>query len=154
MKRIESNKLITKVIIDCFLINTIWCLPGCSGNSDKPRQENNVEVLTKTAFELPEIPVSLNTPEGRSDYLIRHYWDNFDFTDTLSISNPEAAEQFFVDFVDISSRMSLPTAREGIISCSRHPKTIKSRISLLTYWINICMTLTRQCAMKSYISRL
>lgn len=114
MKRIESNKLITKVIIDCFLINTIWCLPGCSGNSDKPRQENNVEVLKKTAFELPEIPVSLNTPEGRSDYLIRHYWDNFDFTDTLSISNPEAAEQFFVDFVDISSRMSLPTAREGI----------------------------------------
>lgn len=114
MKKIKSNKLITKVIIDCFLINTTWCLVGCSGNYDKPRQENNAEVITKTAFELPEIPLSLNTPEGRSDYLIRHYWDNFDFNDTLSISNPEAAEQFFVNFVDISSRMSLPTAREGI----------------------------------------
>lgn len=28
MKKIKSNKLITKVIIDCFLINTIWCLVG------------------------------------------------------------------------------------------------------------------------------
>lgn len=51
-------------------------------------------------FKLPEIPVSINTPEARSDYLIRHYWDNFDFNDSLSISKPETAELFFVDFVD------------------------------------------------------
>lgn len=93
-------------------------LAGCKnvGASRVNREEIEPVIVTntKSTFQLPEIPISLNTPEAKADYLIRHYWDNFDFTDTLSIGNPEAAEQFFVDFVDISSQMSLPTAREGI----------------------------------------
>lgn len=120
--------------------------------------EQNITIVSKDSmgvFQLPEIPVTLNTPEGRSDYLVRHYWDNFDFNDSLSISNPEAAEQFFVDFIDISSRVSMPLAKEGItIFMQRSSQTNKSRISLLTYWINICMTLIRQCTMKNYIFRL
>lgn len=105
-----------KIIAGCFLVSIVWCLTGCRGNSDKFKNKSAETVTTekKEIFKLPEIPISLNTPEGRSDYLIRHYWDNFDFNDTLSISNPEAAEQFFVDFIDISSRMSMPTAKEGI----------------------------------------
>lgn len=114
MKKNKSSKLITKIIIACFLINAIWCLIGCGGNSGKSGQENNAEVITEITFELPEIPVSLNTPEGRSDYLIRHYWDNFNFDDTSSISKPKAVEQFFVDFVDVSSRVSISTAKEGV----------------------------------------
>jgi thiol-disulfide isomerase/thioredoxin len=113
---IGKQKLFIKVIASCFLISIIWLLTDCDNKTSKLKAKNT-ETMTmdvKAAFKLPEIPISLNTPEGRSDYLIRHYWDNFDFTDTLSISNPDAAEQFFVDFVDVSSRMSLPTAREGI----------------------------------------
>lgn len=91
----------------------------CSGNYDKPRQENNAEVITKTAFELPEIPLSLNTPEGRSDYLIRHYWDNFDFTATLSINSPRDAEQFFVD---ISSRIDNSKRRDYYFYAAGIPK--------------------------------
>ncbi|MGZ2609361.1 DUF5106 domain-containing protein [uncultured Bacteroides sp.] len=105
-----------KIITGCFLVSIVWCLTGCRGNSDKSQNKSVETVVTKKKeiFKLPEIPISLNTPEGRSDYLIRHYWDNFDFNDSLSISNPEAAEQFFVDFIDISSRMSMPLAKEGI----------------------------------------
>lgn len=105
-----------KIIAGCFLVSIVWCLTGCRGNSDKFKNKSAETVTTekKEIFKLPEISISLNTPEGRSDYLIRHYWDNFDFNDTLSISNPEAAEQFFVDFIDISSRMSMPTAKEAI----------------------------------------
>lgn len=119
----------------------MWLLTDCDNRTSKPKAKNTETVTTdvKAAFKLPEIPISLNTPEGRSDYLIRHYWDNFDFTDTLSISNPEAAEQFFVDFVDISSRMSLPTAREGITifmqRASQNDKVLDFFIDLLDKYL-------------------
>ena len=29
-------------------------------------------------YQLPDIPDSLVTPDVRSEYLIAHYWDNFD----------------------------------------------------------------------------
>lgn len=73
-------------------------MAGCDG---KPKQQN-VETVT------------MNATEARSEYLCQHYWDNFDFGDTLSIASPEAVEHFFVDFVDISSRISMSTAKEGI----------------------------------------
>ena len=118
MKQIEhkystEQKLVTKIITGCFFISFVWYLAGCDG---KPKQQN-VETVTMNddvAFKLPEIPVSLNTPEARGDYLIQHYWDNFDFTDSLFIASPEVVEQFFVDFVDISSRTSMSRAKEGI----------------------------------------
>lgn len=121
MRRIERKYkgwrlVFPPIIAGCFLISIAGCLSCCKGDSDKS-QKKSAEITpmdTMVVFKLPEIPVSINTPEGRGDYLIRHYWDNFDFNDTLSISKPEAAEQFFVDFVDISSRLSLPTAREGV----------------------------------------
>ena len=90
------------------------CKNGGTNKENSVEKESAIINNTESTFQLPEIPIALNTPEARADYLIRHYWDNFDFTDSLSISNPEAVEQFFVDFVDVSSRMSLPTAREGI----------------------------------------
>ena len=108
-----KQKLLTKIITGCFFISLVWYLAGCDG---KPKQQN-VEKVDKTddvTFKLPEIPVSLNTPEARGDYLILHYWDNFDFTDSLFSTSPKAVEQFFVDFIDISSRISMPTAKEGI----------------------------------------
>lgn len=118
MKQIErkycsKQKLLTKIITGCFFISLVWYLAGCDG---KPKQQNveTVAMNDDVAFKLPEIPVSLNTSEARGDYLILHYWDNFDFTDRLSISNPETVEQFFVDFVDISSKASILTAKEGI----------------------------------------
>ncbi len=121
MKRIERKYkgwrlVFTQIIAGCFLISIAGCLSCCKGDSDKSQKKSAKITPTDTmvVFKLPEIPVSINTPEGRGDYLIRHYWDNFDFTDSLSIGNPEAAEQFFVDFVDIASQISIPTAREGI----------------------------------------
>lgn len=115
-RKYENKHLMFITIVAwCSLVSIVGCLTSCK-DAGKPLQKE-VETETtnvQTVFKLPEIPVTLNTPEGRSDYLIRHYWDNFDFNDSLSISNPEAAEQFFVDFIDISSRASMPLAKEGI----------------------------------------
>lgn len=121
MKQIISKcngkqKLLAQAITSCILFSAVWCLTSCDSKSSKHKQKNVETIATSEnmAFRLPEIPISLNSPEARKDYLIRHYWDNFNFNDTLSINNPETVEQFFVDFIDISSQMSMPTAKEGI----------------------------------------
>ena len=46
---------------------------------------------------LPTIPDSLTNPKDRADYLITHYWDNFNFMDTIYESLP--IEQAFVDYI-------------------------------------------------------
>lgn len=115
MEQIENKyygiqKLLIKVIASCFLIGIMWLLTDHDDGTSKPAMTTNA----KAALKLPEIPIFLNTPEARRDYLILHYWDNFDFTDSMCISNLEVIEQFFVDFVDISNRISISTAKEGI----------------------------------------
>lgn len=106
--------------MNCFLINAIWYLMGCSGNPGKPRQEDNIKATTETAFKLPEIPVTLIDPEGRSEFLVTHYWDNFDFNDTASIKKPEVAEQIFVDFVDMLGRIPMSTVQKAITILMEH----------------------------------
>lgn len=68
--------------------------------SERP-QGNGSPGRHRKKFTLPLIPAMLNTPELRADYLVRHYWDNMDFTDTTYINLPDVTEQAWVDFIDI-----------------------------------------------------
>lgn len=52
-------------------------------------------------FPLPQIPAVLRTPAERASYLIEHYWDCMEFTDTLCSRNRDFMEQQFVNFVDL-----------------------------------------------------
>ena len=38
---------------------------------------------------------------SHAEHLVRHYWDNMDFTDTTYINLPNVTEQAWVDFIDI-----------------------------------------------------
>lgn len=58
-----------------------------------------------TAFVYPEIPVMLQTVEDRMNYLVEHYWDHFDFTDTTLIHKPEVLEQALSNYLDLLSRL-------------------------------------------------
>lgn len=51
------------------------------------------------SFPFPDIPVSLQTPASRLDYLLRHYWEKFDFNDRTQLENPQLGEQGFVNFI-------------------------------------------------------
>lgn len=54
-----------------------------------------------TAFTVAAIPDELKSHLLRADYLVSHYWDSFDFSDTAYINLPEITEQAFVDFLDV-----------------------------------------------------
>jgi hypothetical protein len=65
-------------------------------------------------FILPEIPALLTEPESRLEFLIGHYWDRFDFTDTAYIPSPEITEQAWVDYIDLLRRAPLDKAQGAI----------------------------------------
>lgn len=65
-------------------------------------------------FPYPALPDSLRSVEQRATYLSEHYWDNFNFSDTLELANKEMAEQGFVNFIDILARFDQEIAQKGI----------------------------------------
>ncbi|GAP71984.1 DUF5106 domain-containing protein [Candidatus Symbiothrix dinenymphae] len=71
-------------------------LTGCTNKSNTQNVSN-----PQRAFVLPAIPELLTEPRDRADYLVTHYWDNFDFSDTTCVHRPEITEQAFVDFIDV-----------------------------------------------------
>lgn len=91
------------------------CIAG-SGYKLHSHRTETFPTDTITTFVLPAIPVALNTPESRADYLVRHYWDNINFADTNYIHHPQVTEQAWVDYIDILRLVPAPTANSSLKS--------------------------------------
>lgn len=52
-------------------------------------------------YEMPRIPAMISEPLEQAEFLAQHYWDSFDFTDTVNIDNPDYTEQAFTDYVQV-----------------------------------------------------
>ena len=76
---------------------------GSRGTEKKTQPSNQPRT-----FVLPQIPAMLSSAEDRASYLAAHYWDNFDFNDTVFIHMPKVTEQAIVDYIDV-----LPHAKKG-----------------------------------------
>ena len=71
------------------------------------------------ALPLPEVPAMLRTPAERADYIVEHFWDALDFTDTLRSRDRGFMEQSFADYVSlfpIADSSSLTTAVNGLVA--------------------------------------
>lgn len=66
------------------------------------------------SFVYPVMPDSLKSVEQRLNYLGLHYWDNFDFKDTLQLSNANISEQGFVNFIDLIPHFTPTTAEQSV----------------------------------------
>ena len=58
------------------------------------------------SFPYPALPDTLRSVEQRAGYLSEHYWDNYNFADTLMLKSEEVTEQGFVNFIDILGRFN------------------------------------------------
>ncbi len=74
---------------------------SCGSKNNGQPQETKVNIDTLKAFTLPTVPLMLNTPEARSKYLSKHYWDRMNFTDTNYVHHPEITEQAWVNYIDL-----------------------------------------------------
>lgn len=77
------------------------------GNTQRKQEESASpqQQVKKRAFQLPEVPVMLDTPEARAAFVCEHYWDHFDFADTAYIHLPDITEQAIVNFMDLMPRV-------------------------------------------------
>lgn len=66
----------------------------------------NIIAAQAESFRYPTMPDSLKSADERASYLLLHYWDNFNFRDTLQLKDADNAEQGFVNYVDLLSRLS------------------------------------------------
>lgn len=78
-------------------------LIACNGRKQEPASANDEK--KPLAFTLPEVPVMLQSPEDRLNFVVQHYWDNFDFKDTTYIHAPDVTEQALVNYLDLLVRV-------------------------------------------------
>ncbi|MCH3971096.1 MAG: DUF5106 domain-containing protein [Prevotella sp.] len=65
-------------------------------------------------FPYPSIPGALRSIPERTAYLSEHYWDRYDFSDTLLVHCPEVTEQGLVNFLDLLGRLDSLAAAPAI----------------------------------------
>lgn len=86
-------------------LNLIFCflLAACGGK----KQDTVTDAAEKKTltFTLPAVPVMLQSAEDRLNFVVQHYWDNFDFKDTAYIHAPDVTEQALVDYMDLLARV-------------------------------------------------
>lgn len=58
------------------------------------------------SFQYPAMPDTLRSADARVAYLLQHYWDNFDFTDTLQLNDADNVEQGFVNYIDLLTKLT------------------------------------------------
>lgn len=117
-----------KRILFILLVIT-FCCSSCSGQQKK---EISIETKTEQSFKLPEIPVMLNTPELRAAYLAEHYWDHFDFADTVYIHLPDITEQAIVNFMDLMNH--IPQEVENLAIQTLYKKMSPHSRMLWHFW--------------------
>ena len=94
---------------------SILCIFTACKNATSPNNHQSVSQKTtqkskpKTEnFPFPIIPEILTAPEDRKAYLLTHYWEQFDFADTVLINNRDVTEQGFVNFIALLADGTTP----------------------------------------------
>ena len=72
----------------------------------KAQAQAQTQSQPQQSFPYPALPDTLRSVEQRAGYLSEHYWDNYNFADTLMLKSEEVTEQGFVNFIDILGRFS------------------------------------------------
>lgn len=91
-------KRLSYILIPLFLLVEAC---GTGGSRQNSRTETHVK---SGGFPYPEIPAMVTDPIARSTYLVEHYWDKFNFSDTALVNNRAITEQGFADFIGLLFR--------------------------------------------------
>lgn len=93
-------------------------LVACGGKKQKTGAE--AQKMETLAFTLPEVPVMLQSVEDRLNFIVQHYWDNFNFKDTAYIHVPDVTEQALVNYLDLLPRVSMSLADSSLTRTLRN----------------------------------
>lgn len=93
------------------LLAFLFIFNACSGQQTS---KTATESKTPRTFEMVSVPAILTEPAERAEYLVKHYWDKFDFSDTTYISLPEVTEQALSNYIDMMKYVSPEVASSSI----------------------------------------
>lgn len=85
------------------------------------------EETTPKTFEMVSIPSMITDPAERAKYLVQHYWDKFDFTDTAYIHLPDITEQALSNYIDLMKFVA-PEVANSSIKGMMHKATADSSV--------------------------
>ena len=79
---------------------------GCTNRPNRPE---------KRTFPMVSVPTVYTDQQAQAEYLVMHYWDQFDFNDTVWVGSAELiTEQALVDYLSILPYSSYNVICEGI----------------------------------------
>lgn len=86
MVRRPTTKSLSCFLFHLLSISLLFCSCSSTSSEQSGREERSNDAL-------------LTSKETTTDFPLLHFWDGYDFTDTLAIQDPNRAEQTFVDFI-------------------------------------------------------
>lgn len=96
------------------LIIVLVSLSVISCKKTEKKEEINLSHKSDSqAYKAPSIPNVITDPALKADYVMAHYWDNFNFEDT-SVLKSRMPEQAFVDFLHVCNSIDEELALTGI----------------------------------------
>ena len=63
---------------------------------------------------LPEVPKQITVPEDRAGYVLCHFWDGMDWSDSVWVTDGPAMEQNFVNFVSVFPHASAASVNTAV----------------------------------------
>ena len=96
------------------LLLSIIC---CTSQGDKKQEGASTPVIANTPkdFERPVVPAIINrNTQDQVSYLITHFWDKFDFRDTMYCHAPNITDQAFGQFINLFQYVPYEKAYDGI----------------------------------------
>ena len=81
-----------RVVTIFFIMLSAAAFFACRGSAPKsPNADNVAQQSEQVAFQ-PPVPPALLSKEQQQAYMVEHYWDTFDFSDTVSLSKMDTQQ--------------------------------------------------------------
>lgn len=97
-------------IISLFAVLLITA--ACQQNQKQSTTEESGGV--SLSYQAPSAPEDLADEEERIHYVFRHFWDEFEFQDTVKVFNPEYGEQAIANYIGYFPLVPSDTLKKGI----------------------------------------
>ncbi|MDE5573753.1 MAG: DUF5106 domain-containing protein [Muribaculaceae bacterium] len=117
----------------CIYVTVASCSMSAK-NSSTSDTNINATASAEPELQLPDIPKNLTVPQERAAYLLLHYWDNMNWTDSSLINNDYFMEQNMSTYFDLFNHVSTndiaPAVDKMIELASVNPDAIEKICSI------------------------
>lgn len=121
-------------LFDLAVISAIVVLVvGCSARSEKSATEAQPSCNTSVAeLPLPQVPSLLREPQERAGYIVVHFWDAMDFSDTIRSRNEAFMEQNIANFLSLFPHASPDALIPGVQALLKRAAADEGAIRLVS----------------------